>query len=385
MSWALYRDGLISARALRVYFAAHEMSARRCEAVSGRTPRYAVAELAELTGGVGEKHVRAALGELARVGLLELSSSALRFATRVEDLRERPSSAALMLEEFKKGTRAVPVPRRVVRLLASRAGRGTVATTLAHVLRCMRFIRGRGCVSSGLVHPRWIAQVFGVSLAAVKASRAALTEEGLFECAETPRWVRRRWGSRITVNPTWGSSTEVSSRPKSSSIPSALGSKSGFSDSQLEPSTTFVHQKPARRGPAGFFGQNPEGPTLRNVRLEDLGDVRRLEVLFREAAGGGLVRDGESGFRDFVALAERAKRIGRDPCAVFATLLRKKRWDFIANADEDQALRRLSAFRNPRRQEPVRSTYADPEAARKAELRRQLEQLLRTEPVAKAS
>jgi len=393
MSWALYRDGRLSARALRVYFAAHEMAARRCVLEPRRTPRFTREELAELLGGVGLAHVRAALHELAVVQLVTLTVTELRFAKSAADLAgEVPACLAAMLAEFKHPTRAVPVPRRVLRMLASRAGRGLVATTLAHVLRCMRFLRGRGCVTAGLCRPRWIAQVFGVSLAAVKAAREELETEGLLLREATALWVRRRWGSRVTVNPAW-CAAEPAPRgepvPNSGPSPALSDPKSGLSDSELEPSSTYKHQEPAFRGPAGFLEkpQKLPEPNLHHVEPHDLRDVSRLELLHRQAVEQQLVSGSESGFYDFVALAERARRVGRNPGAVFVTLLREKRWGFITNADEDTALRRIRAHRDPQpeRVRPRPQPHFDPEELRRAELRRQYEDLMRRDPSLRAS
>jgi hypothetical protein len=389
-AWSCYREGVISARALRAYFAAHEVAARRCELKPRRVARYSRVEVAGLLGRMSPGKVRDALTELRRVGLVRLSDGELAFG------KPCISSAAEertrhVLAEFKNPDRAVPVPRRVLRLLAKRSGRGFVATTLGHVLRCNRFVRGRGCVTSGLCHPRWIADLFGVSLAAVKAARAELEREGVLLRDDTPLWVRRRYGSRVEVNPVWGTLPEETSQelppPKSSSSAPQVPPKSGLSESELEPSSTYKHQKPATRRPPGIFGKppNPQEPNLRNVIEADLRDVGRLEKLFREAARRGVVPETESGFYDFVALAERAKRVGRNPCALFAKLVRAGRFDFVTNADEDAALRRVRANRDPDRGRRPRERYSDPEAERKAVLRRQFEELLRRDPSLRAS
>jgi hypothetical protein len=393
MSWALYREERISALALRAYFAAHEMAARRCLLEPRRSPHFTREELAELLGGVGPAKVRAALHELAAVRLLTLTDRALEFAKKPADLAgELPACLGPMLAAFKSPARAVPVPRRVLRMLAGRAGRGLVATTLAHVLRCMRFLRDRGCVTVGLCRPRWVADVFGVSLAAVKDARAQLETEGMLLREETALWVRRRWGSRVTLNPTWciaETATASVTEPKSGPSVPVSDPKSGLSDSELEPSSTYRNQKPALGGPDGFSGRQrkPQEPSLYRVEPEDLRNVGRLERLYRQAVERKLAEGSESGFYDFAALAERARRVGRNPGAVFVTLLREKRWAFITNADEDAALRRVKAHRDPQ-PEPARprpQPHFDPEELRRAELRRQYEELIRRDPSLRAS
>jgi hypothetical protein len=297
-----------------------------------------------------------------------------------------------MLGDLKNPERAVPVPRRVLRLLAERAGRGFVATTLAHVLRCLRFVRGRGCVTSGLCHPRWVAKFFGVSVAAVKAARTELEQDGLLVRDTTPLWVRRRYGSRMSVNPTWAEAREPApadlSTPKSGLCVPVFTPKSGLADSQLEPSSTYKNQEPARCGPAGSLRthRKPEEPTLRHVTSEDLRDMGRLEQLFTEATRTGLVQESESAFYDFVALAERAKRVGQNPCALFAELLRTRRWHFITSEDEDRAVQRIKARRDGPRENSGRTPTVDDIAnARRMLLRRQCEELIRRDPTVLAS
>lgn len=386
LAWALYRERRVSARGLRTYFAIHEMAARRAAATERRTPRFTLPELLTLLGESEARKGRAALRELEQCGLVAFSEREISFK-RASDLPSVPACLHTMLAEFKNPNRAVPVPRRVLRLLAVRSGRGFAATTLAHVLRCMRFLRKRGCVTSGLCHPRWVAELFGVSVSAVKAAREELEREGLLLRAVTPRWVCRRFGSRMSVNPEWcqeGASAHDDADPKSGLSSPAAGPKSGLHDSQLEPSSTYRNQEPAFRRATGFHGNKakPETPQLNNIQPRDLREMGRLEVLYREACSRKLAQDTESGFYEFVALAERAKRVGQNPTAVFATLLRGGRFGFIANEDEDRAQARIRVHRDGpvRREGRSEPRVEDVEGARREFLRRQLQELLRNDP-----
>src|SRR5262249_39489412 len=56
--WQAYRQGLIAYRDVRVWFAAHELAARRCRLAKGRAASYRFEELARLVGGVGGEHFR---------------------------------------------------------------------------------------------------------------------------------------------------------------------------------------------------------------------------------------------------------------------------------------------------------------------------------------
>jgi hypothetical protein len=183
--------------------------------------------------------------------------------------------------------------------------------------------------------------------------------------------------------------TASAREPKSGPSVPVSDPKSGLSDSELEPSSTYKNQKPASCGSAGFSGtqRKPQEPSLYRVEPEDLRNVGRLERLYHQAVERKLADGSESGFYDFTALAERARRVGRNPGAVFVTLLREKRWGFITNADEDAALRRVRAHRDPQpeRSRPRPQPHFDPEELRRAELRRQYEDLIRRDPSLRAS
>src|SRR6267378_6037889 len=55
--WWAYRIRLIQLRDFRVWFAAQEMGARRCQIDPGHVPEYTLQELHRLVGGVGGEHL----------------------------------------------------------------------------------------------------------------------------------------------------------------------------------------------------------------------------------------------------------------------------------------------------------------------------------------
>src|SRR2546426_10406907 len=116
--WWTYRTRRIQLMDLRVWFAAQEMVARRCQLVPDQVPDYTPKELHGLVGGVGGEHLRAALRRLEAVGLLTWSRTQLTFATSPADLRGIPDLADFhrMLHAISNAQRRVPVPRQVVRL-----------------------------------------------------------------------------------------------------------------------------------------------------------------------------------------------------------------------------------------------------------------------------
>src|SRR5215831_16040184 len=118
--WWAYRSRLIQLMDLRVWFAAQEMVARRCQLASDQVPDYTPKELHGLVGGVGGEHLRASLRRLEARGLLTWSQTQLTFATSPSDLQGLPDFADLhtLLDAVPNAPRRVPVPRQTVRLIA---------------------------------------------------------------------------------------------------------------------------------------------------------------------------------------------------------------------------------------------------------------------------
>src|SRR4029450_14047910 len=87
--WWAYRTRLIQLMDFRVWCAAQEMVARRCQLAPDQVPDYTPRELHGLVGGVGGEYLRASLRRLQTLGLLTGSSNSLTFATDPTDLRCR--------------------------------------------------------------------------------------------------------------------------------------------------------------------------------------------------------------------------------------------------------------------------------------------------------
>ena len=85
--WWAYRTRHIQLMDLRVWFAAQEMGARRCQLQPDQVPDYTPTELHGLVGGAGGEHLRASLRRLEAMGLLTWSHTHLTFATAPADVR----------------------------------------------------------------------------------------------------------------------------------------------------------------------------------------------------------------------------------------------------------------------------------------------------------
>ena len=104
--------------------------------------------------------------------------------------------------------------------------------------------------------------------------------------------------------------------------------------------------------------------------LDDLQDTARLLVLFEQAHTQGLIGNSNSERLTFVAAAEHARVMGsRNPCGLFAELIRRQRWDYVTDSDEDAAYRRLKHHLygpDSPRAAPAPGTTAPPELSKDA-------------------
>jgi len=212
--WWSYRSRLIQLLDFRVWFAAQEMVARRCQLASDQVPEYTPQELHGLVGGVGGEHLRASLRRLEAMGLLTWSRTTLTFATSpahlhgVHDL----SGFHTMLEAVPNHARRVPVPRQAVRLIAGGLKASVIATMLGHLIRCL-YYRDHRCLSGGWCKASWIAEVFRVDLRTIKAARKHLAAIGWLQLLDTPQTLCNRWGTYALISLSWTRAAMDSAAP----------------------------------------------------------------------------------------------------------------------------------------------------------------------------
>jgi hypothetical protein len=181
---------------LRMWFACLEVLERRRFVAPSRVSRYLVAEFQQLTGS-SRSRVQASLRRLSAAGLIEISATTLRLAASADETSMRTCFAFESLKsKVVNSRRRVPVPRRLLRWLASNGSRAEIATVIGHLLRCV-YLRGRAVMATGNCVARWVADVFGVHATRVKQARARLVRLGLFVEHVMPQWHRNRYGNRI--------------------------------------------------------------------------------------------------------------------------------------------------------------------------------------------
>jgi hypothetical protein len=400
LAWWAYREKLIRLVDLRVWFAAWEMRARRCRTPSPLPRRFGLKELQGLTG-LTLKRLKAALRRLEDAGLIAWSESAIAFPVSVEGvpLCDRDGFRDF-LGRIPNRRRLVPVPRRILRLLAGGCRPALIASILAHLLRCL-YVKDGQCQPVGRVKASWIAGTFGVGLRRVKEARQELVAMGWLIPLDSTQWALNRWGVLVRINLDWSrldgldeagdaaaavADEEVGGEPPLPGpelAPPApdFGPESAPPDSSDQnPLQGAKNQEPAVGGTAGFFiaqpgegraergaaplpqastatasaqsapsarpappeGERPGKPELRHVVPEDLKDTGRLLELYEQAVELGLVTGSEHDRLRFVAAAEHARVIGtKNPCGLFARLVRGGLLHFVTYDDEVAASVRM--------------------------------------------
>ena len=345
------REAEIGLKELRVYFALAEMKSRRCGCTDDDPPpEFTPLEIRRLVGGAGGE--REAVQKLLAVGLLrEVSKTSIEFATDPGELRFEPKTLEATLARIPNNDRRVPVPRRIVRLIAGGARRTLIATILGHLIRCMFYKRGM-CHPKGCVKASWIAEVFGVSERAVQGQRRHLVALGWLLPQETSQRTLNGHGLWVTINLAWDALTEAKERlyepvveqpgggegaqepalppaeiPAKLSPPPQEKASSNFhslvNTPEPLPRGGSKNQEPASGGTTGVYISESESkkteapadrPTLRDVKPEDLRNPARLLDLHAQAIDAGYVSSSEASRLNFFAAANHARVIGsRNP------------------------------------------------------------------------
>jgi hypothetical protein len=389
MVWWAYCEGLIQLKDVSVWFAAHELLARRCQLKCGQKALYTFTELQQLVSREGG--VSVSLRRLQAQGLLSWESGTISFPSRAPFGQEW-SGLEAMLAQIPNCHRRVPVPRRLLRFIARGCRRVTLATILGHLLRCLYYRNGE-CKADGFCKASWIAKVFGVSLRNVKAARQYLEHIGLLQRTEVPQWLRNRYGQKMTINLQWAPPPPAAPAPhtrvESPPLPELSTSELAPPDSHKKLPLGLKHQEPAAGGPTGVLhtlfqqarevirkgtipivGSGPvvmhrvpasvqqeysaaaeeksvslSPPTLRHILLQDLKDTGRLLDLYTQAIHAKLVDNSEAERLTFVGLAQHILAYQPDNAGgLFHQLLRRRCFHFVTQEEEDAAQQRLKQY-----------------------------------------
>lgn len=385
MVWQAYQAGFIRLVDLRVWFATHELVARRCRLKPGQRPVYTYEELYQLVGRGGG--IPASIRRLQASGLLTWETGMITFPT--EPLSRNLSGLEAMLAKIPNHHRHVPVPRRLFRYIAAGCRRAVIATILGHLFRCLYYRKGE-CKPQGFCKASWVTEVFGVSLRSVKAARRYLEHLGLLISVEIPHWVRNRYGQKMTINLQWAQPALRSpgQLDASESAPPHEVSTYKFAppDSHIKLPPGKRHQKPACSGSPGvlltLFAEARElvrqgaalpalvepkvvsrsfastikehcsaAPkpaaslkpvTLQHIIREDLQDTDRLFVLYDQARREHLIGPSEAERLTFAALAQHViHQRPENAGGLFRQLLTRRLYHYITQEEEDAAQQSL--------------------------------------------
>lgn len=359
---SFYRQKQISFKALRIYFACFELiaireAAARSSSVLRKGRGFARFKREELTrlSGLSNRSTGAALSELKKANLLIFSDNEIT-------VTEMPlkGTGEFLKSNFpgRKGTRPVPVPRRLLRHLAATKKPAFFLTVLGYLLRGLSLKKSTGEINSrGTVKASWLSDVFGISLRAVKASRAEMIALGLI-ARDTTSYQRKmnRDGSYFVMNLEWGG-TSIEATPvdnfSKDNTESAPPQPQKYTESappikRHKTSYEVKNQKTQRAEPSGVLRQEPDKkippPNIRNVRREDLFSASRNEVLYFQAVKARLISGTEADLLNWIAASIRARET-ENPEKIFSGILRKKLFHFITHEQEDRARRALNKRR----------------------------------------
>lgn len=374
-AWWASKTGDLRPVDLRVWLASFECVARRCRAQRGCPVRYTAAELGELVGAVSERSVRSGLRRLERVGLMAWSERGPERADHLDRVvLTRPGPMLDALSLVSMHDRRVPMPRRLLRELCRSNSPALLATSFGHLLRGL-FNGRRACRSGGLCKASWVAEVFGISERSVKRCRARLAASGVLLSERVPQRVMNRHGGCTRWNLRWasGPGRRLAPGPRAMRVhrvyvspPRALADVTVTPPKETSNSLSGVeHHQPvrctrttassrrdahgARASRIGTAASVHRTRGLGHVRVKDLRSGEGLRRLFVRATTKGLVRRSEAGALAFAAAAVHAQRVAtRNPCGLFATVVRLGLWSHVSHEDEERARRVASSLLPPR-------------------------------------
>jgi len=386
LAWSAYKLKVLRKfMDFRAYLALNEIAERQAAAervcrLRGHTRLQCSLARGELTERVGRlvkssslRCVRASLRRLERAGLVRLSSTGIVFEGGHGRITSEVVVAADEMlcaidDRPSVRERTVPIPRRTLRFLAASTRPVLAATMLGQMMRCLWWREGQ-CRTIGSCSTMFIVGVFDVHERNVKRAREFLRETGWLRPVEAAGWHVNANGARGSINMAWGGvENELAVFPIAAEN----------TDSPPPSRRTDTESPPPidkHNLPSGSKNHNPAfsrtvgvrkrtriqaNTELRRVQFRDLRDAARLDSLFEQWVGEGLLQASSAERVRFFAAAEHALRVGtRNPCGLFVAVVRRGLWSYVSQGDEDRAVQRL---RTRGWHDPIldRTHYANP-------------------------
>ena len=371
------KSGEITWLAARTWFAGLEMVAIREAAARCRrfqrgarrkaTPvRFSRVELSELTG-LTPRAIAHALGQLRVCGLAE-------FTTARIVMGNSPVPKALeFIQELSGGrsvNRPVPVPRSVLRFLASQPTAALGKVMLGYVCRGLSIARSGGAInSSGSVKATWLVEMLGLSERSVRYAQLELRSLGwIGKDTGSKQWKLNRDGAWFCINLEWAPvagqgvafETEVGAshgapiaRPTPESctpVAPPIEDRKTPSESKDQGTASGIFKTDAKTNSKTSQPNSATlpPPTLREIRREDLQSQERLRALLGQAIAKGWLKNCQADVLNFFGAAVRARNATNgDPVRIFVSLVRRRLWHHITQAQEDEARRTVQPNRPP--------------------------------------
>jgi hypothetical protein len=342
--WQCFADGLIELRDMRTALAEAEVlhsqkTARRLvrhsrSVTASQLSRDLDAErVRALTDSSDIRKTRRSMMALANSGcggdvLITRTSSTLPQTLRIaRDVKDRP----------------VPVPRRWLRSLAREGTGSEIAVSMAMLIRGAFYVRGNVRLG-GTCAAAWVATTFGIDERTVKATRHLLVGRGWVTPHPSPTWHRQRFGQTFVINDTpFECRGGVPNSP-----PRRRVSEPVSPPPRKNENLPFRGTENQNRS-TGFRSRSdkPAPPTIADVRMEDLTQPERTQALHADAVRRGLAADSPADRLRVFTTAQHAHRNGKDPCALFAALARRRCWHHGTLDDEDHARAALTRLERP--------------------------------------
>ena len=343
---AALNTGTITFRAFRAYLGCFELLAIREAAERSKTRlrkqplrRFLTSELARLIDPTEQTSVCRELSRLNREGLLSFSEGAIT----VPDSPAHGAELHFLLGG--RGTRRlIPVPRRVLRFLASCSKPALVKTIIAYLLRGLSLDKSGKIKSTGTAKVSWICKLCKISERAARSARAELIRLGWIT-KDTGSFQRKlnRDGAYFVINTAWNCVSKQFAPPraeKCTKFAPPLKRPETLSDSK--------NQKLPETERSGFCGkERGRKPDLRNIQPEDIRKPSRLRELYEQATHAGWLGRSEANFLNFAGAAVRANRSGGNAVRIFVGIVRKGLWHHISASDEERG-RAVLRLQSPR-------------------------------------
>jgi hypothetical protein len=377
---------------LRASMGMIEMLSRRAAADRSRdatrtfAPKssFTFGELAKIIG-TSDAKAKAAGNRLKEVGLvIKQADGKLRFAFETEaskqeafSIREQIASAKAARRKRagqyesvlgpKNYLRTVPVPRRLLRHLAAHGSRTQILTALSVLSRSLRRKKISGqyvCVAGGGCSAGFAKKFFAVRREAFFQGIQFLEELGWLRRGIDDEWSKVRCrGQWLIPNLAWGSPAVVvdnsTEADENRTVEATKQSKTGPSciPRTLPSTKKDSHHKPqgaSRPWAGGEKFSDEKASWAKRFDRDMLRSTPKLLELFADAARRGHVDEAQMWKLYFVALAQRALRVGKNPGALFRKLVEERKYEFVSDADEETARLKLLEYDQAGRLEPVR-------------------------------